>query len=258
MSKEWQVVQRFIKIKMDNLRKLYSVEGLDVDQVIIAVEPLIFQLYRKYLPTFPKDECMQLGRMAVAEALKCYKPEKKTSVFSFIYTIVRNKMITGLIYEFNLHQKFHKNHDRLDRDVISWVRINHEKNKLRDLISDDNTKMPFDNLFDEEMKQAIHEEIMGYLNNKRYKKSERTKNMLLDYFYYLVSAADMRIKYGEKYDRPVTNFKKWMLRKFDGWRYKNQDEDKRNTIKIARWLSYSGRWKYYTRKSKVRLQPWRL
>lgn len=103
-------------------------DNLEIEKVINSNTKLIYKIVRKF-QVFPGsinwDDCVQAGRLAVVESLLKYNANKRTKLSTFMYIVIKNKVLSEIMggrknscrYD-NQHNKLVQYHSKREKPVF--------------------------------------------------------------------------------------------------------------------------------------------
>jgi len=193
-------------IDLEKIQTLNQLQTYSVDQIIDQSCQVQGYFYSEFMNGLPFDEAMQLIRLAIWDAYKCFNEKKGVNFMLWMCSVIRNKIYTCIRVKYNLQKVFEKDMLRLD------VEMNHEKERdYIENIADPHTPDPAGELIYEDRVIQAQEAINKYLFNG-YKKSQRTHNILNDYYLKYLTHKEMVKKYGKKYDNILIRFSDYIKR----------------------------------------------
>jgi len=184
---------------------------------------MFYTIYESHLKWWEPSEALQLCRKAFLEAYDLYDDQIRIGSFrNWAWVVCQRKAVTAIIFNNTKQAKFDNSHLSINKPVHPSSRSSNNTMTLADIVADPNVKPPYSDLVDADVRGTILSLINAYMADG-YNKTEKSKNLLIDYYVYGCDPKHLHKHYGKRWDNRLRNFRLFVFRYL-----------KRKNIKITR------------------------
>lgn len=192
-----------------------QLESHTIESIIESSENIIKFNIKRIMPNQHYEDGLQIGRLAVVEAVKCYKEEKKCNFYKFLKTIIRRRAIDYVVRQNRESRRIQFYNISLDYPYGNGC-----YESLVDYIIDHKSPSPLHELILKE-KDWLKIDLINYFSSHLHRKNRHTdRRVLIDYYVYGIDSCSLK-KIDVRYDNIVDRFAIF-LRKIRNYEKKNR------------------------------------